>query len=237
MVKGAPRGTNLDRRRRRVLLLWAGALYSVAVAMAPLVWHKRGAGPANPVDRWGRNVIGPDLTRVLRDVHVGPTASGLFPHLAALGSPRDVVALALLLALLSLAARDLLGLAMCAFGPLCAILLTEAGAKPLVHRVRASAYQYPSGHCTGAAAVGTLGILLLYRRGGWRAVRRWGWIFIVPPILVFFSVQRVMLHDVTESIAGLAVGTATMLVCTVALTTLAEHRHRQNDLRANATRC
>jgi hypothetical protein len=218
---------NFDGRTTRTLLLWAAALYTVAVVMAPLVWHKHGATPANPIDRWGRSVTGGDLTRLLRDVHVSPGANGLFPHLAALGSPRDVVAMVLLLALLSLAARDQLGFVLCALGPLCAILLTEAVAKPFVQRVRNGAYQYPSGHCSGAAAVGALGILLLYRRGGWRAARLWGWIFVIPPVLVFIAMQRVRLHDLTEAIAGLAVGIATTLVVTVALTALAGHPHRR----------
>jgi len=128
--------------------------------------------------------------------------------------------MAVLLALLSLADHDLLGSAMCAVGPLCAIVVTEAWAKPLVHRIRDGAYQYPSGHCTGAAAIGTLGVLLLYRRGGWREVRRWGWIFVIPPVLVFIAMQRLRAHDLSEAIAGLAVGSATVLVSAVTLTAL-----------------
>jgi membrane-associated phospholipid phosphatase len=221
------RVNNLDRHLRGILLRWAIGLYALVIAMAPLVWHKQDAGPASPLDRWGRTLIGPDFTRALRDVHLSPTANGVFPHLVGLGSPRDVAAMVLLLALLSLAARDFVGFAMCAVGPSCAILLTEAGAKPFVGRVRNGAYQYPSGHCTAAAAVGALGLLLLYRRGGWSATRTWGWAFLVPPILVFIAMQRVGLHDLTESIAGLAVGMATTVASSVAMTTLAAQLRRR----------
>jgi membrane-associated phospholipid phosphatase len=217
----APGSGHIDRRTYRVVLGWAAALYCVAVVMAPLVWHKHGAGAADPMDRWGRDAIGAGLTHMLGGVHIGPTANGLFPHLVALGSPRDVAAMTALLALLCLATQELLGATLCAIGPLCAVLLTEACAKPVVDRVRNGAYQYPSGHCTAAAAVGTLGILLLSRHGGRRAVRTWGVLCVVPPGLVFVAMQRVGLHDLTEAIAGIVVGIATVLVATVALSALA----------------
>lgn len=220
-----PRGRDLTRRGRRAVLVGAAALYAVVVAMAPLVWHHQGPGPSNGIDEWSRVVLGTDLTRALNDLHVGQAAEQLFPILGALGDPREVMVMIVLLGLLCLLSRDWLGLSLSAVGPLSAVLLTEYALKPLVHRIRDGAFQYPSGHCTGSAAVSTLAVVLLYRHGGRRAVLWGGWIFVLPPVLVFVSVQRLHLHDLMDSVAGLAVGVATVLVVAATLTWVADLAH------------
>ena len=209
-----------------ILLVVAAALVAVVLAMVPFVWHDVDPGPANAVDRWGRRAMGVGLTRLLGDLHAASIADRLVPSLAAMGSARDVAAITLVLGLLGVVKRDASAVALAVVGPLVAIVLTEYAAKPLVGRIRDGAYQYPSGHCTAASAVGTVGVLLLWRYGGRRAVRWLGWLFVVPPVLVFIAVQRLRFHDMTESVAGSAVGTGTVLAAQAVLRWLSDRRRR-----------
>ena len=209
-----------------VLLAWAAALLAVMVSLVPLVWHDADPGPANALDRWGRRAVGAGLTRLLRDVHVASVADRIFPRLADMGSAREVAAVAIVLGLIGLVKRDGTALALSVLGPLVAVAITEYAAKPLVGRVRDGAYQYPSGHCTGASAVGTVGVLLLWRYGGRPAVGRLGWLFIVPPVLVLVAVQRLRFHDLTESVAGLATGAGTVLAVEALRRHLSDRRRR-----------
>lgn len=147
--------------------------------------------------------------------------------------------LLVVLGLVCLHRGDRLMLILCFAGPLLAVAVTELVAKPFVGRFRAGADQYPSGHCTAAAAVSAVALLILCRPSE-HAGRWWVGCAVMPAVLVFVAVQHLGWHDLTEALAGLAAGAGTVSALAAALLRLprgyAADRLPQSDIKRVVSR-
>jgi undecaprenyl-diphosphatase len=135
-------------------------------------------------------------------------------RIAWLGSPLFVLPAVLAVAVVAYARRDDVGVAICVVGPALAGLCELAG-KPVVGRLKGDQLSYPSGHCTLAAALAALIVVIAYRLAGARAAA----IAVAPaaliPLLVAIAVVRLGWHYPTDAVGGVVLGVG--VVCATAV--------------------
>lgn len=170
----------------------AGCLLLILVALlgAYLASHP---GP-DALDRWGSSVIAAHYH------------SGLLVTVAKLGDP-PAVGIGGIVASLLLVRLDRRRAAACLVGPLLGGVLTEYVLKPLVDP-RAGGLSFPSGHTDGVSALVVVAALAL--SGAWR----WGVVSLgaLLELASCYAVVALGWHSPTDALAGLAVGTGSVLL-------------------------
>src|SRR5205085_9945502 len=117
-------------------------------------------------------------------------------------------------------------------GPVTALLLTEAVAKPLVDRRHGLSLAYPSGHATGAAAVAALALVLSHRWRGWRGLAVASPVALALPAVMAVALVRLDWHYPTDVVGGLAVGAATVLALAAVVSKGRPARKRRDPVTA-----
>jgi len=152
---------------------------------------------------------------------------GGHPHLLAVmawpGAPVPVTAIAVTLALACAWRRRYRVAAFVVVSVALAAVITERLLKPLIDRTFWSTLAFPSGHVTGAFAVATVVTVLLAAASG-RVPRALRLALAVTAFLIAAAVAIAVvgagLHYFTDTIAGAAVGTGTVLLTALALDAL-----------------
>jgi membrane-associated phospholipid phosphatase len=133
--------------------------------------------------------------------------STVFEVVAGVGAPY-VVAVVAVVAALSVRARDRARAVACLVGPLLAGLLTEFVLKPLVDGSTHSAFQFPSGHTTGAAAIAAVIVIVAPRT--WRPYVATAGVLLSVASCVAVVVLR--WHTATDAAAGVLIGLGSVLL-------------------------
>jgi len=149
---------------------------------------------------------------------------GGHPHLLAVlvwpGAPVPVTAIAVTLALVCALRRRYRAAAFVVVSVALAAVITEHLLKPLIGRTFWSTLAFPSGHVTGAFAVATVVTVLLAAAPG-RVSRVLRLALAVTAFLIAAAVAVGVvgagMHYFTDTIAGAAVGTGTVLLTALAL--------------------
>jgi undecaprenyl-diphosphatase len=131
------------------------------------------------------------------------------------GGPGPVAVMALALALACLTRRRYRGAALVVISVPAASMITELVLKPLIGRLMWSTLSFPSGHTTSVFAVAAVLTVLLIGRPGVgppRAVRATiALAAFLAATLVAFALVAEGVHYFTDTVAGAAVGTGTVL--------------------------
>jgi membrane-associated phospholipid phosphatase len=107
--------------------------------------------------------------------------------------------------------RDFVMVIVSLLGPAIALLLAEMVGKPLVARLEFSAYGFPSGHTTAAAALATTVALLVYRHLSFRFLMATGPLLVGLPLGMVLAVVRIRSHLFSDAVAGVLLGLGTVL--------------------------
>jgi membrane-associated phospholipid phosphatase len=114
-------------------------------------------------------------------------------------------------------------------GPVIAILISEKLLKPGVHRVIGHGLAFPSGHETGIASVATVVAVLLLRTGARRAVKVAGIVALAAwSVFAAVGLVRAFVHYPTDTVGGVCVALATVLVTALLVDAVADRRVRKN---------
>jgi membrane-associated phospholipid phosphatase len=159
------------------------------------------------VDTWVRGGLG----RYHGPVHLLAELGGLIP----------VAVLTAALVLACLAARWWRGAALAALGMLAAVALTEAVLKPLVGRTIDGYPSFPSGHATALFGLAATCAVLLAGPSRPRLPGAVRLALILAAVLVAAAVAAAVIvlsyHYFTDTVAGTAVGTGTVLLTALLL--------------------
>ena len=183
-----PRGAT--RRARRSALTGCLLLILAALLGAYLASHP---GP-DALDRW-------ESSNIAAHYH-----SGLLVAIAKVGDP-SIVGIGGIVGALLLLRRDSRRAAACLVGPLLGGVLTEYVLKPLVDP-RAGGLTFPSGHTDGVSALVVVAMLALSRPWQWGIVS----LGAVLELASCYAVIALGWHSPTDALAGLAVGTGSVLL-------------------------
>jgi membrane-associated phospholipid phosphatase len=157
------------------------------------------------------------------------SSSGCSRTIGTTGSPTLPSAMLLVLAVLTYFARGPRGLGLVVVGPLSAMITTSIVLKPLIDRTHDGGLAFPDGHTTSFASIAATAAVLLL---GWAvvplAVRRIG----VLGLLVLVAMVGAALvgrgyHYPTDTVAGLGVALAVVLVAAVLIDVVADAAARR----------
>lgn len=193
--------------RRPAALVVAGCAAVTALLALAFAHQRRPDRLDAAVDTWVRDHLG----RYQGPVHLLAGLGGLIP----------VAALTAALVLGCLAARRRRGAALAALGVLAAITLTEAVLKPLVGRTIGGSPSFPSGHATALFGLAATCAVLLAGPSRPRLPGAAALALILAAALVAAAVATAVIvlsyHYFTDSVAGAAVGTGTVLLTALLL--------------------
>lgn len=194
---------------RAALAATSTALFVVAAAVALRV--RRGTGPLR-VDQTASRIVGLlNLGGLPTRAHDGPSwPRSTLVVVARYGLPAGAVAVVAGLAFLAWHRGDIGATVLCLLGPFAAVVLCDVVAKPLVGRHRHGHLAYPSGHAAGAAAFAALGLLLLHRWGGFRALVWFAPLTLALPVVMGVALVRLGWHYPTDVVGGIALGGGTV---------------------------
>jgi membrane-associated phospholipid phosphatase len=185
----------IHRRQARRSAMQSALAGCLLLILAALVGAYLASHPGPDVlDRWVSS-------RISARYH-----SGLLVAIAKVGDP-PVVGIAGIVGALVLVRSDGRRAAACIIGPLLGGVLTEYVLKPLVDP-RAGGLTFPSGHTDGVSALVVVAMLALSR--AWR----WGVVSLgaVLELASCYAVVALGWHSPTDALAGLAVGTGSVLL-------------------------
>lgn len=145
----------------------------------------------------------------------------LLSHIALIGNPVAVTGTAAVLCVLCLVLRKWRGAVFVAIAPAAAGGITEYVLKPLFDRELQGNLSMPSGHTAGAFSLAAALAVLLAAPGSRKipAVARVAAVVVaaVAASSVGIAMVGIGAHYATDTIAGAAVGTGTVLACALAL--------------------
>jgi membrane-associated phospholipid phosphatase len=148
------------------------------------------------------------------------------------GAPVPVTAMAVALALACVLRRRYREAAFVVMSVLLAAVITERLLKPFIDRTFWGALAFPSGHVTGVAALATVVTVLVAAAPG-RVPRVLRLVLAITAFLIAAAVAVGVvgagMHYFTDTIAGAAVGTGTVLLTALILDALSQRWRRRHD--------
>jgi membrane-associated phospholipid phosphatase len=146
---------------------------------------------------------------------------GLLELITSIGDPVPVTVMTAALVVACLATRRWHGAALLAVAVPVAAALTEIVLKPLIDRTIQGALSFPSGHTTGMFALVGCCAVLLAGPSHPRLPAGWRVLIVLAAYLVATAVAVALIgvgaHYFTDTVAGAAVGTATVLLTALIL--------------------
>jgi len=211
---GSDRPVRLVAERLRVPVLLVALLGGTGVALL----GARFAGD----DRAGR---ADRLVAGLVPMRSG-AARALADGVADRGAPGPIAAAVLVLALLAWSSRGPRGLALVLVGPPLAMVTTSLVLKPLIDRTHEGGLAFPSGHTTSVASVSVAAAVLLLGRVTVPAALRWGGSLALAVLVVSVGTSLVVrdYHYATDTVGGVGVALAVVLLTALAIDLLADAR-------------
>lgn len=166
------------------------------------------------VDGWVLNTVQPWV-----HTHLG--GHQIIANTRLIGNPKRVTIICAVLFGGCLLLRRVRGALLIAIAVPLAGAITEFALKPLFDRKMDGFLAYPSGHVTGVSAMAVAVLVLLVgpARPPLPAPVRWLLVAVVTLVVLAVMVAVIALHDhyFTDTVGGVAVGTATVLLTAMAL--------------------
>jgi membrane-associated phospholipid phosphatase len=114
-------------------------------------------------------------------------------------------------------------------GPMSTLVVTEFVLKPLYRQGPLGTESFPSGHTAALAALSAAMAFLAWRRWGTRGLAVGASVGALLSVLMVLAVVRVDAHTVSEALAGVLVGIATVLCAALVSSWLFEWRIRAGE--------
>jgi undecaprenyl-diphosphatase len=205
-------------------MVLAAALLVVTVGLAVRV-HSL-VGPLR-VDRWASRHIETRLPGG-SSAHVGLAGYNL---IARTGAPAFVAITMLVAVVWAVHRRDTQAGVLAVVAPVVALVVAELLAKPIVGRQDPNGmWSFPSGTVTAVAAAAAVAVVLVYRWAGAPSAIVAALTLGVVPVVMSVAVVELRWHYATDVVAGLALGTAVVLVTAASLAAFEGSRVRPRPI-------